>query len=130
MRTDRPETAGGGIRGGSGRVTSRTKLYHGTSAPLKKGDIVKPRLTNKAVNASATPDKAMAKNYAKTRLVTQSQKDAGYKPKVLQVKPIGQAKPGRIKGEVLSEKGFKVVKVKRANASLKTPKVPVKKKSK
>lgn len=151
MRTDRPETAGGGTRSASGRGisaprvakppvknTSATpkKLYHGSNHPFKPGDTVKPK--GRSGGASSTPDYAMAKNYAKTKSAfnTPTAKAKGSAPKVFEVKPIGKTTTGRYKGkEILSEKGYKVVGEAKPTTKMKaqtalkptTPKVPKKK---
>ena len=86
------------------------KLYHGTPAPLKPGDIVKPR--NIKLGASATTDLRMAKGYAESRyLPIPSLVEKGYKPRVYKVEPVSTATHGKFKGKEVNDKqGFRVIK--------------------
>jgi hypothetical protein len=86
------------------------KLYHGTPAPLKPGDIVRPR--NRKLGASATPDFRMAKGYANSRyLPLPSLVEKGYKPRVYKVEPVSSATHGKFKGKEVNDKqGFRVIK--------------------
>jgi hypothetical protein len=85
-------------------------LYHGSSRPYKPGDIIPSR---RKFGASATPDYDFAKSYANGRLVVQSQREAGYTPKVWEVEPLSPAEEltnNRFEGkEINDRRGFKVI---------------------
>lgn len=66
------------------------KLYHGSTYPFKKGEIVRPFQDNN-YGASATPDFNFAQKYADQRIISPEQLQGGYAPGVYKVKPIGKA---------------------------------------
>ena len=67
------------------------KLYHGSTYPFKKGEVVRPFQDNN-YGASATPDYNFAQKYADQRIISPQQAQSGFTPNVYKVKPIGEAK--------------------------------------
>jgi hypothetical protein len=123
MRTDRPETAGGGTRGGAGRMTTgkakakaaESKTYNqpvkGSGKPKYQNTVKEARLNTKEKSVKGTEK---VKNIM-GRNVTQQEKRA-LGNKVTNI-------PKMIDREYKEQKGVRTAKPE-------TPKVPVKKKGK
>jgi hypothetical protein len=66
------------------------KLYHGSTYPFKKGDVVQG-FRDTTYGPSATPDFNFAKRYADNRAMSPQELERGFSPNVYKVKPIGKA---------------------------------------
>ena len=127
MRTDRPETAGGGARGGSGRVSTgkakaeaaESKLYDkpvkGSGKPKYQGTVKPARVNTQTAGKDWTSKTNLGTNKPKSKEQVTAQSRA-------KNKAMGNI-PKTIDREVKELKGQRT-------ASPSTPKVPVKKKGK
>jgi hypothetical protein len=92
------------------------KLYHGSTYPFQKGEIVRPFRDNN-YGASATPDYNFAKKYADQRIILPEEAQRGFSPNVYKVKPIGKAiQHGFHDGKEYSSLGGYIVKGKATKA--------------